>query len=724
MSEAKCPMGFSAGSAPMREPEKLNLKILSPTSYCNNYNYAEEFKTVDLDELKADLFKVLTTSQDWWPADYGNYGPFFIRMAWHSAGTYRNYDGRGGANTGNQRFSPLDSWPDNGNLDKARRLLWPIKQKYGRKLSWADLMIFAGTYCMEQMGFAPFGFAGGRVDAWAPEEDVYWGPETVMMDSKRYAKDMTRGDKDSATLQSGLAAVQMGLIYVNPEGPNGNCDPQSSAHDIRETFARMSMNDEETVALVAGGHTFGKGHGAGPADLVGPAPVDAKLEEQGFGWKNSFKSGKGEHATTSGLEGAWTSNPAQWDHGYFTNLFKYEWKQTKTPAGATLWIPTDPKAANLVPDAHNPKKSHAPVMFTSDLALRVDPSYRAISQRFLKDKAAFADAWGRAWYKLTHRDMGPHSRFLGKFVAPQQIWQDPVPTGGILLNPRQTAELKASIMKSGLTISQLVKTAWASASTHRITDFRGGANGGRICLEPQKSWKVNDPEDLAVVLKKLAGVQKAFPGTVSMADLIVLGGSAAIEAAAAKAGHSVSVPFLSGRTDATDAQTDAATFAVLEPKVDGFRNHLPCPVGQVHALVDRAHMLGLTAPEMTVLVGGMRALNANTAGSQVGVLTHKPGELNNAFFVNLLDMGTSWSPVDASRQLYEGKDAAGKVVWTASSVDLVFGSNSELRAISEYYACADSLPAFLKDFVAAWVKVMNLDRFEAASTSSSTPSKL
>jgi len=716
MSEKrKCP--FAQVPESRKLPTKLNLKVLNQTSYLNDYSYAAEFAKLDLDDLKKDIFEVMTTSQSWWPADYGHYGPFFIRMAWHAAGTYRTYDGRGGANTGNLRFAPLNSWPDNGNLDKAKRLLWPIKKKYGNKISWADLMIFTGNCAMESMGCKPFGFAGGRVDVWEPESDVYWGPETVMLDSTRYHSSLKRGAGDADTLENPLAAVQMGLIYVNPEGPGGNCLPLSAAHDIRVTFARMAMNDEETVALIAGGHTFGKGHGAGPTENVGPDPESAPIEQQGFGWKNSFGTGKGADTITSGLEGAWTANPTKWDNGYFANLFKYDWKQSKTPAGATVWIPTDPAAADLVPDAHIPGKTHPPIMYTTDLALKMDPAYRKISQRFLDNPEEFTLAFAKAWYKLTHRDMGPITRCLGSLVAPEQIWQDPVPAHkGPLIGAEEIAALKKSIMASGLTVPQLVRTAWASASTHRVTDFRGGANGARIRLAPQKDWKVNDPTELASVLSTLETIQAESKLNVSIADLIVLGGAAAIEAASGS-----EVPFTPGRTDATPEQTDAASFAVLEPAVDGFRNYLPCPVGQTHQLVDRAHKLGLSAPEMAVLVAGMRVLNANTGGSQVGVLTSTPGTLTNDFFVNLCDISTTWSvdPESKMGTLYVGTDlATGEAKWTASQVDLIFGSNSELRAISEFYAQDDSKDKFVADFIAAWTKVMNLDRFDTPSTKS------
>jgi len=703
-SAGKCP--FAQTTKPKAEySEKVNLKVLSQAKYLES-DYAEKFKTLDLAAVKADLAALMTDSQSWWPADYGHYGPLMVRLAWHSAGTYRVFDGRGGANTGNMRFAPLNSWPDNGNLDKARRLLWPIKKKYGSKISWGDLMILAGNVAMETMGFNTFGFAGGRVDIWEPETDVYWGPETVMLLAERYeAANRDAAAGDSGTLERPLAAVQMGLIYVNPEGPAGNPDPLASARDIRETFARMAMNDEETVALIAGGHTFGKAHGAGPADNVGPAPEDAPTQDQGQGWKSSFNSGKGVDAITSGLEGAWTANPIQWDNGYFNNLFAYDWKQVKSPAGATQWIPTDESAANLVPDAHEDGRRHAPVMFTTDLALKMDPAYAVISKRFHEDPEAFADAFARAWYKLTHRDMGPITRCLGPEVAPVQIWQDPVPqsAGGDL----DIDAIKAAIKASGLSRSALVKAAWASASTHRVTDFRGGANGARVRLSPQKDWAVNDPAELAQTLSGLQSICDQFDN-LSMADLIVLAGCTAIEQAAAEGGSGCAVPFSAGRTDASEEQTDAASFAHLEPAVDGFRNFLPCPVGQVHQLVDRAHKLGLTAPEMTALVGGLRVLNANTGGSQAGVFTSRPGVLSNDFFVNLLDITTTWEPAGS---LFEGRDiATGEVRWTASEVDLVFGSNSELRAIAEHYAEDDC--DFVAHFVAAWNKVMNLDRFD------------
>jgi len=715
-TQAECPLGFSRPRTKAEPLQKLNLKVLNPASYLNDYDYATEFKKVDLEELKADLIELMTTSQDWWPADYGHYGPFFIRMAWHSAGTYRSFDGRGGANSGNQRFAPLNSWPDNGNLDKARRLLWPIKKKYGKKISWADLMIYAANCGMESMGNKPFGFAGGRVDCWEPESDVYWGPETVMLAEQRYASELKRGNGDASTLEAPLAAVQMGLIYVNPEGPGGNCDPLSAAKDIRETFGRMAMNDEETVALIAGGHTYGKGHGAAPPDgNVGPAPEDASIEEQGFGWTNKFGTGKGKDTITSGLEGAWTTNPAKFDNGYFHNLFKYDWKLTKAPSGASLWIPTDPNAATTVPDAHTDAK-HPPVMFTTDLALKLDPIYGPISRRFNEDFKLFTDTWNKAWYKLCHRDMGPIKRCLGSLVPEEQLWQDPVPPRtGEPLDEKQIAALKAKILASGVTVPHLVRTAWASACTHRVTDFRGGANGARIRLAPQNTWKVNDPAELKVILGKLEAVQTAFnadsKNKISLADVIVLGGAAAIEKAAAAAGTPVTVPFESWRNDASQEQTDVKSFGYLEPRVDAFRNHLPCPVGQSQFLVDQAHKLSLTAPQMAVLVAGMRVLNANTGGSQVGVLTSTPGVLTNDFFVNLLDMSTKWSKSPNSTQ-YDGKDrSTGAQKWKASEVDLVFGSNSELRAIAETYACDDAKQKFVDDFVAAWTKVMNLDKF-------------
>ena len=704
-------------------PNQLNLKVLhqnSPRSdpMGKDFNYAEEFGTLDLDALKKDVEAVMTTSQDWWPADYGHYGGLFIRMAWHSAGTYRIGDGRGGAASGTLRFAPLNSWPDNANLDKARRLLWPIKQKYGRRISWADLMIFTGNCALESMGFKTFGFAGGREDVWEPEEDIYWGPENTWLGDERYS-----GDRD---LENPLGAVQMGLIYVNPEGPNGSGDPLAAARDIRETFARMAMNDEETVALIAGGHTFGKTHGAADPDkYVGPEPEGATLEEQGLGWRNSFASGKGGDAITSGLEGVWTTEPAKWDNNFFDNLFGYEWEQVKSPAGATQWTPTDSAAQGTVPDAHDPLKTHAPTMLTTDLALRMDPIYAPISKRFHENPNEFADAFAKAWYKLTHRDMGPRTRCLGPLVpAEPQLWQDPVPdVSHELIDAQDIADLKGKILASGLSISQLVSTAWASAATFRGTDKRGGANGARIHLAPQKDWEVNNPAELTKVLKTLEQIQTEFNSSqssgklVSLADLIVLGGCAAVEEAAKNAGHAVQVPFSAGRTDALQEQTDVDSFAVLEPSADGFRNYL----GDGHRrsaeelLVDRAHMLTLTAPEMTVLVGGMRVLNANVGQSELGVFTERPEMLTRDFFVNLLDMNTTWQASSTSEGVFEARDhKTGDLKWTGTAVDLVFGSNSQLRAIAEVYACADSQQAFVHDFVSAWDKVMNLDRFDLA----------
>ena len=679
------------------------------------FNYAEEFKTLDLDALKGDIEAVMTTSQDWWPADYGHYGPLFIRMAWHSAGTYRIGDGRGGASSGTLRFAPLNSWPDNVSLDKARRLLWPVKQKYGRKISWADLMVFTGNCALESMGLKTFGFAGGREDVWEPEEDIYWGPEDTWLGDERYT-----GERD---LENPLGAVQMGLIYVNPEGPNGTPDPFAAAVDIRETFARMAMNDEETVALIAGGHTFGKAHGAAdPDEHVGPEPEGASLEEQGLGWRNSFGSGSGGDTITSGLEGAWTTNPVKWDNNYFDNLFGYDWELTKSPAGASQWTPKDESAQGSVPDAHDSSKQHAPMMFTTDIALKMDPIYAPISKRFHENPEEFADAFAKAWYKLTHRDMGPVSRCLGALVPEPQLWQDPVPeVDHELIGDQDIADLKGKILASGLSISQRVSTAWASAATFRGTDKRGGANGARIRLAPQKDWEVNNPAELAKVLETLEQIQNNFNSSqsngksVSLADIIVLGGCAAVEEAAKSAGHDVQVPFTPGRTDASPEQTDVDSFAVLEPTADGFRNY----VGNGHQrpaeelLVNRAHLLTLTAPEMTVLVGGLRVLNANTGQSELGVFTKQPETLTNDFFVNLLGMNTEWEKSTKCEHFYEGRDSGtSEVKWTGTAVDLVFGSNSQLRAIAEVYACNDSQQAFVRDFVAVWGKVMNLDRFD------------
>ena len=704
-------------------PEQLNLRILHQHSAKVNpmgdeFDYAEAFKSLDLDALKRDIFDLMTTSQDWWPADYGHYGPFFIRMAWHSAGTYRISDGRGGGGTGNQRFAPLNSWPDNGNLDKARRLLWPIKQKYGNKISWADLMILAGNCALESMGLKTFGFAGGRADIWEPEEDIYWGPETEWLGDKRYS-----GDRD---LEDPLGAVQMGLIYVNPEGPNGRPDPVASGRDIRETFGRMAMNDEETVALVAGGHTFGKCHGAGDASLVGPEPEGATLEEQGLGWKNAFGSGKGAHTITSGIEGAWTTNPVKWDNNYFENLFGYEWELTTSPAGAHQWIPAGGAAADAVPDAHDGSKRHAPIMTTADMAMRMDPIYEPISRRFLEHPEQFADAFARAWFKLTHRDMGPRARYLGKEVPEEElIWQDPVPpVTHPLIDDQDIAHLKQQILGSSLSISQLVTTAWASASTFRGSDMRGGANGARLRLAPQKDWEVNQPKKLAIALQTLEAIQQTFNGSqtegkrVSLADLIVLGGCAAIEEAAKKAGwYDLQVPFTPGRTDASPEQTDVASFAVLEPVADGFRNYKKdtCKIPAEKMLIDQAQLLTLTAPEMTVLIGGLRVLNANAGETQAGVLTDRPGTLTHDFFVNLLALDTVWTATSEARDTYAGHDrTTGEQKWTGTRADLVFGSNSQLRAIAEVYGAADAQQKFVNDFVAAWTKVMNLDRFDLA----------
>ena len=720
----RCPVVHTAlGSKSNRDwwPNQLNIDILhqhSPLSnpLGKNFNYKEHFRTLDVEELKRDLTKLMTTSQDWWPADFGHYGPLFIRMAWHSAGTYRIADGRGGGGTGNQRFAPINSWPDNANLDKARRLLWPIKQKYGLKISWADLIIFAGNVALESMGFKTFGFGFGRVDIWEPEKDANWGPEDTWLGDERYS-----GDRE---LAKPFGAVQMGLIYVNPEGPNGNPDPLAAAKDIRETFARMAMNDEETLALIAGGHTFGKFHGAvDPDNYLGPEPEGAPLEEQGLGWKNTFGSGKGDDTYTSGVEGIWTKNPVQWDNGFLDNLFNYEWELTTSPAGAKQWTPKDPEAQGTVPDAHDPSKRHAPTMLTTDIALKVDPIYRPIAKRFQENPEAFAQAFAKAWYKLIHRDMGPLSRYLGPLVPSEpQLWQDPVPhLGHELVTDEDIVALKSEILASGMSIPELVSTAWASAATFRATDMRGGANGARIRLAPQKDWDVNNPNTLTKVLQKLTAIQEEFNASqasgkrVSLADLIVLGGCAAIEKAAASAGHVVRVPFSPGRTDASQEQTDVESFAVLEPTADGFRNYVR--VGEKlppeHLLLDRACLLTLTAPEMTVLIGGLRSLLANYDQSLTGVFTNRPGTLTNDFFVNLLDMRTEWKLSPLSDQLYEGRDrATGELRWTGSAVDLVFGSNSQLRAISEVYACADSEEIFVRDFVAAWNKVMNLDRFD------------
>lgn len=701
-------------------PNQLNIKLLNQHSPLldpmgEDFDYAEAFKSLNLDDVIQDLHALMTDSQAWWPADYGHYGPFFIRMAWHAAGTYRIADGRGGAGTGTQRFAPLNSWPDNGNLDKARRLLWPIKQKYGKKISWADLMMLTGNVALESMGFKTFGFGGGRKDVWEPEE-IYWGPESEWMGDQRYT-----GDRE---LENPLGAVQMGLIYVNPEGPNANPDPVASARDIRETFARMAMNDEETVALVAGGHTFGKCHGAAaPGQYVGAEPEAAAIEEQGFGWKNSFGSGKGVHAITSGLEGAWTTNPIQWDNDYFDILFKYEWELTKSPAGAHQWTPKGGAGAGTVPDAHDPSKRHAPIMSTADLALRMDPVYEKISRHYHQNPALLADAFARAWFKLTHRDMGPITRYLGPLVPKEPLtWQDPVPVvNHPLINEQDIAVLKTKLLASGLSIAQLVTTAWASASTFRGTDKRGGANGARIRLAPQKDWEVNQPAELSAILQKLSELQASFNNAqsggkqVSLADLIVLGGCAAVEEAGKKAGYNVNVPFVPGRTDATQAQTDADSFAVLEPTTDGFRNFAKAGLegSAAERLLDKANLLTLTAPELTVLIGGMRALQANVGHTKHGVFTQRPELLTNDFFVNLLDMSIQWQKSTTTSGVFEGIDrATGKLKWTATVVDLMFGSNAQLRAIAEVYASSDAQHAFLRDFVKAWDKVMNLDRFD------------
>ncbi len=733
-NESKCPFAGAHGvrttvAAQSNQdwwPNKLNLKILHLHSEKSNpmdagFNYAEAFKTLDLAAVKQDLYALMTDSQDWWPADWGHYGGLFIRMAWHSAGTYRVSDGRGGANTGNQRFAPINSWPDNGNLDKARRLLWPIKRKYGNRLSWADLLILAGNCALESMGFKTFGFAGGREDIWEPEDDIYWGAESEWLATSDKPNSRYSGERD---LENPLAAVQMGLIYVNPEGPDGNPDPVASGRDVRETFARMAMNDEETVALVAGGHTFGKAHGAGDPALVGPEPEAAPIEEMGLGWRNSFGSGMGVCTTTSGIEGAWKPNPTTWDMGYFDMLFGYDWELVKSPAGAWQWLAKDVKEEHMIPDAHDPSLKHRPMMTTADLSLRFDPIYEPISRRFHQDPQAFADAFARAWFKLTHRDMGPRPRYLGPEVpAEELIWQDPVPAvDHPLIGDADIAALKARILASGPSIAELVRTAWASASTFRSSDMRGGANGARIRLAPQKDWEVNQPAELAKVLSILEAIQKDFNDTqsdgkkVSLADLIVLGGCAAVEEGARKAGHAVPVPFAPGRTDATPEQTDVESFTVLEPVADGFRNYIRdgVRIPAEEYLVDRAQLLTLTAPEMTVLIGGLRALSATVGQSGHGVLTDRPETLTNDFFVNLLDMGTEWRP-SATEGVFDGVErATGQHKWTGTRVDLVFGSNSELRALAEVYACDDASGKFVRDFVAAWTKVMNLDRYDLA----------
>jgi catalase-peroxidase len=719
----KCPVMHSSGGGRANRdwwPNQLNLKILHQNSalsdpFGGKFEYAKEFEKLDLPALKQDLYALMTDSQDWWPADYGHYGGFFVRMTWHSAGTYRTADGRGGGSSGSQRFAPLNSWPDNVNLDKARRLLWPIKQKYGQKISWADLLILSGNCALESMGFKTFGFGGGRSDIWEPEEDIHWGPEKVWLDDKRYT-----GDRE---LANPLAAVQMGLIYVNPEGPNGNPDPLASAHDIRETFARMAMNDEETVALVAGGHTFGKAHGAGDPNLLGAEPEGASLQQQGLGWSNSFGSGKGFHTTSSGIEGAWTTNPTVWDNGYFDLLLGYEWELTKSPAGAQQWVPKTGAADGTVPDAHDSNLQQAPMMTTADMALKMDPLYAPISKRFHENLDEFADAFGRAWYKLTHRDMGPRSRYLGSEVQTEKmLWQDIIPeTTAPQINAQDIAELKVRIDASGLTIGQLVSTAWASATTFRGSDKRGGANGGRLRLAPQKDWEVNQPDQLVTVLDGLTSIQAAFNAaqtngkTVSLADLIVLGGSAAVEKAAQKAGHAIEVPFTAGRGDASQDQTDVESFAVLEPVADGFRNYLKTnySVTPEELLIDRAQLMTLSAPEMTVLIGGMRVMNTNFGASQNGVFTSRPETLSTDFFINLLDMSTVWTPTSDAEDEFEGRDrVTGVLKWTGSRVDLVFGSNSQLRALAEVYATEDAQTSFVRDFVAAWSKVMNADRFD------------
>ena len=725
-STGKCPVMHGAHTATGSTanehwwPKQINLRVLhqhhpDADPMGESFDYPAEFESLDLDALTKDVDALMTDSQDWWPADYGHYGPFFIRMAWHSAGTYRVSDGRGGGGSGAQRFAPLNSWPDNVSLDKARRLLWPLKQKYGRKISWADLLIFTGNRALETMGFRTFGFGGGRVDIWAPQEDVNWGPETTWLGDERYT-----GDRQ---LENPLGAVQMGRIYVNPEGPNGHPEPLGSARDIRETFARMAMDDEETVALIAGGHTFGKTHGAAdPGKYVGPEPEGAPIEQQGLGWKSSFGTGKGVDAISSGLEGAWTENPIRWDNNYFENLFRYEWVQTRSPAGAIQWTPKNPEAQGTVPDAHDPTRRHAPMMSTADMALITDPVYKAIAQRYYEHPDALADAFARAWFKLTHRDMGPKSRYLGPLVPNEAlIWQDPVPAvGHPIIEADDVAALKRTVLASGLSIAQLVSTAWASASTYRNTDKRGGANGARIRLAPQTGWDVNVTSGVPAVVKTLSGIQQDFNRAggkqVSLADLIVLGGCAAVEQAARNAGHEVNVPFTPGRTDASQEQTDAASFGVLEPKADGFRNYLQDgqALGAEHLLVDKAFMLTLSAPEMTALLGGIRVLDANAGQTRHGVFTARPGTLTNDFFVNLLDMRTEWRP-SAARHVYVGRDRrTGALKWTATTVDLIFGSNSQLRALAEVYACDDAKGAFVQDFVAAWAKVMNLDRFDIA----------
>ena len=727
-SDTKCPVmhGQDVGGTSNQYwwPNQLKLKVLQQNPAVGDpmgadFNYSAEFKTLDLESVRKDIDQVMATSQEWWPADYGHYGPFFIRMAWHAAGTYRTTDGRGGSGSGSQRFAPLNSWPDNVNLDKARRLLWPVKAKYGKKLSWADLMVFAGNCALDSMGLKTFGFGGGRVDIWEPEEDIYWGAESEWLADGRYT-----GDRE---LENPLAAVQMGLIYVNPQGPNGNPDPLASARDIRETFGRMAMNDVETVALIAGGHTFGKAHGAADPDkYVGPEPEGAPLQEQGLGWKNSFGTGSGADTISSGLEGAWTPTPTTWDNSYFETLFGYEWEKTTSPAGATQWIPTDAAAGSAVPDAHDPAKKHAPVMFTTDIALRMDPIYEPISRRFLENPAELADAFARAWFKLTHRDMGPIQRYLGPLVPTEElIWQDRIPQlTHELLSKEDVANIKAKVLASGLSISQLVSTAWASAATYRGTDKRGGANGARIRLEPQKGWEVNNPDELAQVLKTLEAIQQEFNAEqgsgakrLYLAGLIVIAGCAAVEQAAKKAGVNIEIPFIPGFSDASQEQTDVESFAVLEPTYDGFRNYLgkgqKIPAEKL--LVDRANLLTLSAPEMTVLVGGMRVLNANYKQSQLGVLTKTPESLTNDFFVNLLDMETTWEPTSKDEETFEGRDRkTGELKWTGTRVDLVFGSNSQLRALSEVYASADAKEKFVKDFAAAWSKVMHLGRFDIA----------